>query len=110
MAKQVKIPVVKNRIAPRRSKRKTQVFRKIGAIAVTLIVMILFVWLKIQTNLMLAGIQNLEAERNRYRAENEKLQAEVVELSSFARIHRIARERLNLDFLAHEKVIEVPVQ
>jgi len=110
MSGNVKIPVVKNRISPKqRAKRKRGLLR-LGVIGCALVVMLLVVWLHVQTNQLLADIQNLEAELIRYRNENNKLYAQVAELSDFSRIYEIARNQLKLDFLDHEKVIEVPAE
>lgn len=106
MGKTRKIPVVKNRVNIDKRKPKSG-FVQAVVICVVLVGMLLFVWLKVQTNLLLAQIQVLETELNRGAMEQEKLQAEVVRLSSFGRIQKIAQDELGLDFLSHEQIIEI---
>ncbi len=68
--------------------------------------MLMFVWLKIQTNLKLAEIQELETALIQNLAENEKLKTEKIKLSRFGRIHKIAKE-LGLEFLASENIVQI---
>lgn len=106
MRKTRKIPVVKNRVNINNRNRKSG-FVQAVVICAVFIGMLLFVWLKVQSNLLLAEIQVLETDLNRGEIEKEQLQAEVVRLSSFGRIQKIAQEELGLDFLSHEQIIEI---
>ncbi|MFQ5865052.1 MAG: cell division protein FtsL [bacterium] len=69
--------------------------------------MIFYVWLKVQTNLVSAEVQQLRTKQSRLLAENEELKAEVAQLSSFARIQKIALEKLHLTFLPSEDIVEI---
>ncbi len=69
--------------------------------------MLIFVWLKVETNLTLAHIRILEVQLNENIHENEKLRAEVVRLTSFGRIRRIAQSELGLTFVPSEQIVEI---
>ena len=107
MSRQVRIPVVKNQVKIKKPARRQKPYRKFWLLALGFGTTLLFVHLKVQTNTALAEVQNLEQELNRYRTENEKYQSQVIELSNFARIRDIAKNKLKLDFLTHEKIIEI---
>jgi len=107
MSRQVRIPVVKNQVKFKKPARKQKPYRKFWVLALASGTLLLFVHLKVQTNTALAEVQNLELELNHYQAENEKYQSQVIELSNFARIRDIAKNKLKLDFLTHEKIIEI---
>ncbi len=107
MSKHVRIPVVKNQVKFKKTAHKQEGHLKFWLLALGFVTMLLFVHLKVQTNTALAEVQNLELELNRCRAENEKYQSKVIELSNFARIRDIAKNKLKLDFLTHEKIIEI---
>lgn len=108
MAKAKRIPVIKNRVVLK-DKRKRSVWPQVGALILTFAMMLLFVWLKIQINLRLAEIQRLETVLEQCQAENEKLKAEKIRLSSFGRIHKIAQE-LGLEFVASEDIVSISKQ
>ena len=105
MAKTKKIPVIKNRVVLRK-KKKRSAWPQVGILILTFAIMLLFVWLKIQTNLKLAEIQRLETVLKQNLAENKKLKAEKIRLSSFGRIHKIAKE-LGLEFLESEDIVQI---
>lgn len=105
MAKTKKIPVIKNRVVLKK-KKKRSVWPQVRVLILTFAMMLLFVWLKIQTNLKLAEIQRLETVLAQNLAENKKLKTEKIRLSSFGRIHKIAQE-LGLEFLASEDIVQI---
>ncbi len=105
MAKTRKIPVIKNRVVLRK-KKKRSVWPQVRVLILTFAMMLLFVWLNIQTNLKLAEIQRLEAVLTQNLAENKKLKTETIRLSSFGRIHKIA-QTLGLEFLAREDIVQI---
>lgn len=105
MAKTRKIPVIKNRVVLRK-KKKRSVWPQVRVLILTFAMMLLFVWLNIQTNLKLAEIQRLEAVLTQNLAENKKLKTEKIRLSSFGRIHKIA-QKLGLEFLAREDIVQI---
>lgn len=107
MAKTRKVPVLKNHGIVVKKSQKRASLRKFGLIVLVFTLMLVYVWLKVQTNLILAEIQVLDAELNQSLAENGKLQAEVVRLSSFGRIQKIAKKKLGLDFIPRENIIEI---
>ncbi len=106
MAKTRKIPVIKNRVVLRK-KKKRSVWPQVRVLILTFAMMLLFVWLKIQTNLKLAEIQRLEAVLAQNLAENKKLKTKQIRLSSFGRIYKIA-QGLGLEFLAREDIVQIP--
>lgn len=105
MARSKKIPVIKNRVVLK-EKRKRSVWPQIGVVVLAFVMMLLFVWLKIQTNLRLAQIQKLETFLAQSLKENEKLRTEKLKLSSFGRIHKIAQE-LGLEFLGSADIVQI---
>ncbi len=105
MAKTKKIPVIKNRVVLKK-KKKRSVWPQVRVLILTFAVMLLFVWLKIQTNLKLAKIQKLETVLAQNLAEKKKLKTEKIGLSSFHRIRKIAQE-LGLEFLAGEDIVQI---
>ncbi len=105
MAKTKKIPVIKNRVVLKK-KGKRAVWPQVGVLVLVFAFMLMFVWLKIQTNLKLAEIQELETALIQNLAENEKLKTEKIKLSRFGRIHKIAKE-LGLEFLASENIVQI---
>ncbi len=107
MARYKKIPVVKSRVVITKKKGHP----KLTLFAIILsgcAIMIFYIWLKVQINLQLTEIQQLELRYRQQMLENEKSHAEVIRLSSYARIHEIAQENLGLVFLAQEDIHEVP--
>ena len=106
MAKTKKIPVIKNRGIVLKKKKKRSVWPQVRILILTFAIMLLFAWLKIQTNLKLAEIQKLETVLAQNLAENEKIKTEKNRLSSFGRIHKIAKE-LGLEFLASENIVQI---
>ncbi|MFQ5771217.1 MAG: hypothetical protein ACE5HX_11815 [bacterium] len=107
MTKYKRIPVVKSRIVAHRAKRHPR-RTLLGLIIFGLVIMLFYVWLKVQINLLLAENRMLEVEHRHYMVENEKLRGEVTRLSSFARIHKIAQEDLDMIFIAQEDIHEIP--
>ena len=105
MAKTKKIPVIKNRVVLKK-KKKRSVWPQVRVLILTFVMMMLFVWLKIQTNLKLAEIQRLETILAQNLTEKKKLKTEKIRLSSFGRIHKIAQD-LGLEFLASEDIIQI---
>lgn len=72
--------------------------------------MLLYVWLKVETNLALQEIEQLEIQQAKLAAENQKLRTQEIALSDFIRIQRIATKELKLQFAAPENVIEITQQ
>ena len=106
MAKTKKIPVIKNRGVVLKKKKKRSVWPQVGILILTFVIMLMFVWLKIQTNLKLAEIQRLETVLKQNLAENKKLITEKTRLSDLGRIHKIAKE-LGLEFLENENIVQI---
>ena len=108
MANYVRIPVLKNRgVTVTRGKKSKKGFLQFAVILSLFILMLTFVWLKVETNLTLSEIQNLEEKLHENTIQNEKLRAEVVRLSNFSRIQKIAQMKLGLDFIRDENIIEI---
>ena len=105
MAKTKKIPVIKNRVVLKQ-KNKRSVWPQVRILILTFAIMLLFVWIKIETNLKLAEIQRLETVLAQNLAENKKLKTEKIRLSSFGRIHKLA-QNLGLEFLASEDIVQI---
>lgn len=105
MSNYKKIPVIKNRVVIQEQRKRS--FVRITAVGVILAIMLIYVWLKIQTNSYLGKIQLLNKELSRKTVENEKLQGAVGRLSNFGRINKIAQEELGLTFLDNEDIIEI---
>ncbi|MFQ5649137.1 MAG: hypothetical protein ACE5IY_04265 [bacterium] len=109
MARHAHIPVIKNRGLVLEKKRKPLLPRKLGWLVVVFALMLLYVWLKVETNLHLAEIRSLETRLDENLQETEKLQAEVVRLSSFDRIQTIAQS-IGLTFLPNEQIVEISTE
>ncbi|MCZ6820962.1 MAG: cell division protein FtsL [Calditrichaeota bacterium] len=109
MPRHRKIPVIKNRGIVIRKKKKTGLRNSIFLILV-LGLMLLYVWLKVETNLALQEIEQLEIQQAKLAAENQKLHTREIAFSDFSRIQRIATKELNLQFAAPENVIEIAQQ
>jgi cell division protein FtsL len=89
---------------PKRSRAKNRLFWWIlGAF----LLMVGYIWMKVQINLQLAEVQHLEELKRRYEIENNKLEAERVRLANIGRIQKIAEEELGLVFVKDENVIEI---
>jgi len=78
-----------------------------GIVVMGLLFMLFYVWLRLQTELVSAEIRDLKIQESHLIMKNEKLKAEVVRLSSFGRIQKIAKEKLHLVFLDPEVIIEI---
>ncbi|NIR49471.1 cell division protein FtsL [candidate division KSB1 bacterium] len=101
-----KIPVVKSRVEIKESRSHSRLVI-FTLIVVSLLLMLFYIWLKFEMNLLLGDIQRLERENKRILDENDQLQAEVVRLSSYGRIRKIATGQLELVFIPHDDIIEV---
>lgn len=101
----VQIPVVRNRIVLREPRPRTRLYL-FTATAVLLIVMLFYIWLQVQINVRLREISRLEQQNRVVQEEIQKLEAEVVELSSYGRIHQIA-EKLGLEPVPNEKIVRL---
>ena len=66
-----------------------------------------YVWMKVQINLQLAEVQRLEALKRRYVMEQHKLEAEKIGLDNIGRIQKLAKEELGMVFLPDEKIIKI---
>lgn len=106
MAKTKKIPVVKSHIVARRPKRKSRPFLY-TAIVFTFALLLFHIWLQVKINSCLTELQELERENKRILEENDELQAEVVELSGYGRVHKIAQQ-IGLVFIPHEDILQLP--
>ncbi len=100
------IPLIKNRGVVLGNRGKSSTLRRLRWVLMVIGVMMFYVWIRISTNTKQAAIVRLERQIQEQATENEKLQAEVVALSSFDRIQKTARA-LGLDFVDHEKIIEI---
>lgn len=111
MPRQRRIPVIKNRgiVVRKKGKKKTGLRNSIFLILL-LGLMLLYVWLKVETNLALQEIEQLEIQQAKLAAENQKLRTQEIALSDFIRIQRIATKELKLQFAAPENVIEIAQQ
>ncbi len=108
MAKYTRIPLLKNQgIALKHPKKNSNGAITFLYIVCTFALMIIFVWLKIETNSTLSKIQKAEVSLSESKIENEKLKAEVLRYSDFERIKEIAKTKLGLDFVSDEKIIPV---
>lgn len=107
MGKTRRIPVVKNRVVLKKKRKKHPVWRLVGALVLIFALMLIFVWLKIQTNLKIAEIRNLKLALKSNLDENKKLEIEKIRLSTRSRIQNIAVEELGLEVIPDEKIIEI---
>lgn len=106
MGNSQRIPLIKSRIVTTKPKKSSNRF-PVTVIVLSFALMISYVWLKVQTNLLLSTIQDFEIELKQNQTENEKLQAEIIKYSRFGRINKIAQEELGLVFLPNENFIEI---
>lgn len=107
MTKYAQIPLVKNRGLVLKPETALPA-KKIRWLLLVLACLLLYVWLKVETDLQVTMISAKETELGEILSENERLRAQVVRLSSFERIQRIAQSRLGLEFVSDEQIIEVP--
>lgn len=108
MAEYTQIPLIKNHGLSLKPEILVLPVRKFHWLLLILAGLLLYVWLKVETDLQLTRISAQEAEHGEVLSENERLRAEIVRLSSFERIQRIAQSRLGLEFVSDEQIIEVP--
>lgn len=106
MAGTVQIPVIRRKITASTVARQSNV-NLLSIIALVFAILVLFVWLKVKTNQLLLEIREMEDQLGKAKIENQKLQAEVVELSSFRRIPKIAQTQLNMDFAGRGDIIKI---
>lgn len=71
------------------------------------VVLFLYIWLKVDTDITLGKLQNLNYQESQLYNENQKLKAEVIRLSSYGRIKKIAKEKLGLDHLSQENKVYI---
>ncbi len=91
--------------APRKHRRTNRIF---WWILVAFALMVGYVWMKVQINLQLAEIRQLEDLKRRYEIENNKLEAERIRLSNFGRIQQYAEKELGLVFIPDEAIVKIP--
>ena len=101
--KHKKIPLVKNIVDPKASRRKKDFHMMIGIVGV-MIMMIFYIWMQIKSDDTLRENLKLEADLRKLRMENQERQAEVIRLSEFGRITRIARDELGMVMLQNENI------
>lgn len=112
MARQIKIPVIKNQglilgTTKRRKRRPFAGLKVLSGVAVISALMLSFVWLKLETHKMLTQNRNLGLTLGQIRSENQKLLAEIETLKSIGNIQHIAESQLGLIFLPHENLIKI---
>ncbi len=108
MAQYTKIPLLRNQgVALKHPKKQSKAPLTFLYIVLTFTLMIVFVWLKIETNSTLGNIQKAEISLSESKIENEKLKAEVLRYSDYERIKGIAQTQLGLDFVSNEKIISL---
>lgn len=83
-------------------------FSLVRIILFVFLVLLLYTFLKVETNVTASRLQQLKAEEARLRSENDKLRAEVKSLSSYSRITKIAKTHLGLED-APDQVREIVV-
>ena len=98
-----KIPLVKNIVDPKAIRRNKDFHLMIG-IVVIMILMIFYIWMQIKVDDTLRENLKSETDLGQLRMENQELQAEVIRLSEFGRITRIAREELGMVMLQNENI------
>ena len=69
--------------------------------------MIFYVWMRIKIHDTLSENLSLDAELRRLRVGNQELQADVVRLSEFGRITRVAQEKLGMVVIQGKDVKEI---
>lgn len=106
MADTVQIPVIRKKVNTDSNVRKSPA-SWLGLIACAFAILVLFVWVKVRTNQLKLEIRELEDRLNKGKIENQELQAEVIELSSFRRIPKIAQTYLNMDFADRGDIIKI---
>lgn len=94
----------------RRKSNRLSSLALVGGVFLVFLLMILYVWLKVESDLLSAELRNLKIQESHLLVENENLKAEVARLSSFGRIQKIAQEILGLVFLPNEDIIEISEQ
>ena len=106
MAQRIKIPVVKNRLQLPQ-KQKSRQGARTRYIILVFVIMLLFVWLRVQTNVLLTDIKSLEDSLREHSNENSQLETKVKTLSDYNRIVEIARSRLGMEKISNDKIIRI---
>jgi cell division protein FtsL len=100
------IPVLKNRVSVKRTKQNPAL-EKLALICLVFAALVMLVWLRVQTNLVLSDIRESREQLKNIQMKNSQLHAKVDELSHYSRIHRKAKNELKMDFLKREQIIEI---
>jgi len=106
MSARKKIPVLKNRL-PVLPKNKNHSGLRAAYIILVFLVMLFFVWLRVQTNQILTEIKSLEDNLRKIQNMNSHLETEVKSLSDYNRIADIAQNELGMVRVPNEKIIKV---
>jgi len=69
--------------------------------------MLVFVWLKIETNKTLGELSRLRNILAKNESDNKKYRVEIKRLKSLSHIQGVAQKQLGLNFLAREDVIKI---
>ena len=101
-----KIPVLKNKL-PVLPKSKKDSSVRTGYIFLIFVIMLFFVWLRVQTNETLTDIKSLEDRLRKIKNENSHLETQVNILSDYIRIAEIAQDKLGMVIVPNDKIIKI---
>jgi cell division protein FtsL len=101
-----KIPVIKNRLTSLPNARGHS-GKKTGYIITIFVLMLVFVWLRVQTSQLLSEVRTLEDELRKSQNENRHLETQEKKLSTYSRIMDLAQNRLNMVKVPNDRIIKV---
>lgn len=101
-----KIPVLKNKL-PVLPKSKKDSSVRTGYIFLIFVILLFFVWLRVQTNETLTEIKSLEDKLRKINNLNSHLETEENTLADYIRIADIAQNKLGMVVVPNDKIIKI---